>query len=117
MLLLNADAFYTALCIKITIIILNTFFFLVQATALLQKNLENAKASLDILVTDLQFLRDQVTITQVLLADMPNFFINPLEVLITLLRTSLTVQKIDKNSTTVNQFPAQRIIYLLNLYT
>ena len=36
-----------------------------QATALLQKNLDNAKASLDVLVTDLQFLRDQVTITQV----------------------------------------------------
>lgn len=54
-----------------------------QATALLQKNLENAKASLEVLVTDLQFLRDQVTITQVLLAYMPNSLIIPLEVLIT----------------------------------
>lgn len=41
--------------------------FMVQATALLQKNLENAKASLEVLVADLQFLRDQVTITQVVL--------------------------------------------------
>lgn len=39
--------------------------FTVQATALLQTNLENAKASLEVLVADLQFLRDQVTITQV----------------------------------------------------
>jgi prefoldin subunit 5 len=39
--------------------------FMVQATALLQKNLDNAKASLEVLVADLQFLRDQVTITQV----------------------------------------------------
>lgn len=36
-----------------------------QAEALLRKNLENAKASLEVLVADLQFLRDQVTITQV----------------------------------------------------
>lgn len=36
-----------------------------QATTLLTKNLENAKASLEVLVADLQFLRDQVTITQV----------------------------------------------------
>ncbi|KAK4405454.1 putative prefoldin subunit [Sesamum angolense] len=35
-----------------------------EATTLLQKNLENAKASLEVLVADLQFLRDQVTITQ-----------------------------------------------------
>ncbi|CAL5371361.1 unnamed protein product [Camellia sinensis] len=35
-----------------------------EATDLLQKNLENARASLEVLVTDLQFLRDQVTITQ-----------------------------------------------------
>ncbi|KAG6398638.1 hypothetical protein SASPL_140105 [Salvia splendens] len=35
-----------------------------EATVLLQKNLENAKASLEVLVADLQFLRDQVTITQ-----------------------------------------------------
>lgn len=40
---------------------------MVQATTLLQKNLDNAKASLEVLVADLQFLRDQVTITQVLL--------------------------------------------------
>ncbi|CAL5392610.1 unnamed protein product [Camellia sinensis] len=30
--------------------------------------MENARASLEVLVTDLQFLRDQVTITQVLQA-------------------------------------------------
>lgn len=40
---------------------------LVQATALLRKNLDNAKASLEVLLADLQFLRDQVTITQVLI--------------------------------------------------
>lgn len=37
-----------------------------QANDLLQKNLENAKASLEVLVADLHFLRDQVTITQVI---------------------------------------------------
>ncbi|KAF8029649.1 hypothetical protein BT93_E2160 [Corymbia citriodora subsp. variegata] len=36
-----------------------------EATTLLQKNLENAKASSGVLVADLQFLRDQVTIAQV----------------------------------------------------
>jgi len=36
-----------------------------QAEAILRKNLENAKASLEVLVADLQILRDQVTITQV----------------------------------------------------
>jgi hypothetical protein len=40
---------------------------MVQANDLLQKNLDNAKASLEVLVADLLFLRDQVTITQVLL--------------------------------------------------
>ncbi|KAL5681342.1 hypothetical protein ACJX0J_007727, partial [Zea mays] len=35
-----------------------------EANALLKKNLENAKASLEVLVADLQFLRDQQTITQ-----------------------------------------------------
>lgn len=39
--------------------------FLVQATALLQKNLDNAKASLEVVDANLQFLRDQATITQV----------------------------------------------------
>ncbi|KAI3957048.1 hypothetical protein MKW92_035854, partial [Papaver armeniacum] len=34
------------------------------ASALPQKNLDNAKASLEVLIADLQFLRDQVTITQ-----------------------------------------------------
>lgn len=42
-----------------------SYNYLVQATTLLQKNLDNAKASLEVLVGDLQFLRDQVTITQV----------------------------------------------------
>ncbi|GMP86391.1 hypothetical protein CsSME_00039182 [Camellia sinensis var. sinensis] len=45
--------------------ILSASNFKMQATDLLQKNLENARASLEVLVTDLQFLRDQVTITQV----------------------------------------------------
>lgn len=44
-----------------------------EAKALLQKNLENAKASLDVLVGDLQFLRDQVTITQVTMARVYNW--------------------------------------------
>lgn len=44
-----------------------------EAAALLQKNLENAKASLEVLVADLQFLRDQVTITQVTVARVYNW--------------------------------------------
>ncbi|XP_021686780.2 prefoldin subunit 3 isoform X3 [Hevea brasiliensis] len=44
-----------------------------EATALLQKNFNNAKASLEVLVADLQFLRDQVTITQVTMARVYNW--------------------------------------------
>ncbi|CAH9129520.1 unnamed protein product [Cuscuta epithymum] len=44
-----------------------------EATSLLQKNLENAKASLEVLVADLQFLRDQVTISQVMTARIYNW--------------------------------------------
>ncbi|CAN4107081.1 unnamed protein product [Withania somnifera] len=44
-----------------------------EATSLLQTNLENAKASLEVLVADLQFLRDQVTITQVTTARVYNW--------------------------------------------
>ncbi|KAB1201602.1 putative prefoldin subunit 3 [Morella rubra] len=44
-----------------------------EAIALLQKNLDNAKASLEVLVADLQFLRDQVTITQVTIARVYNW--------------------------------------------
>ncbi|CAN0899992.1 Prefoldin subunit 3 [Linum grandiflorum] len=44
-----------------------------EATAMLQKNLENAKASLEVLIADLQFLRDQVTITQVTVARVYNW--------------------------------------------
>ncbi|KAA8527354.1 hypothetical protein F0562_034931 [Nyssa sinensis] len=44
-----------------------------EATALLQKNLENATASLEVLVADLQFLRDQVTVTQVTIARVYNW--------------------------------------------
>ncbi|XP_058083286.1 prefoldin subunit 3 [Magnolia sinica] len=44
-----------------------------EANALLRKNLENAKASLEVLVADLQFLRDQVTTTQVTLARVYNW--------------------------------------------
>lgn len=40
-------------------------FFLWQAMTLLQKNLEIAKGSLQVVIDDLQFLRDQVTITEV----------------------------------------------------
>ncbi|KAL3508186.1 hypothetical protein ACH5RR_033568 [Cinchona calisaya] len=44
-----------------------------EAITLLQKNLENAKSSLEVLVADLQFLRDQVTITQVTIARVYNW--------------------------------------------
>ncbi|RZC85796.1 hypothetical protein C5167_026470 [Papaver somniferum] len=44
-----------------------------EASALLQKNLDNAKASLEVLIADLQFLRDQVTITQVTVARVYNW--------------------------------------------
>ncbi|KAF3336248.1 putative prefoldin subunit 3 [Carex littledalei] len=44
-----------------------------EANALLKKNLENAKASLEVLATDLQFLRDQETITQVTIARVYNW--------------------------------------------
>ncbi|ERN03303.1 probable prefoldin subunit 3 [Amborella trichopoda] len=44
-----------------------------EANALLKKNLENAKASLEVLIEDLQFLRDQVTITQVTIARVYNW--------------------------------------------
>ncbi|KAL3739304.1 hypothetical protein ACJRO7_020676 [Eucalyptus globulus] len=44
-----------------------------EATTLLQKNLENAKAVLEVLVADLQFLLDQVTITQITIAHVYNW--------------------------------------------
>ncbi|GAB4850766.1 Prefoldin subunit 3 [Ancistrocladus abbreviatus] len=44
-----------------------------EANALLQKNLENAKGSLDVLVADLQFLTDQVTVTEVTIARVYNW--------------------------------------------
>lgn len=44
-----------------------------EASALLKNNLENAKASLEVLVADLQFLRDQVTVTQVTIARVYNW--------------------------------------------
>ncbi|KAI4334997.1 hypothetical protein L6164_013687 [Bauhinia variegata] len=44
-----------------------------EANDLLKKNLDNAKASLEVLITDLQFLRDQVTITQVTIARVYNW--------------------------------------------
>lgn len=44
-----------------------------EANALLQKNLENAKASLDVLTGDLQYIRDQETITQVTIARVYNW--------------------------------------------
>ncbi|KAF7806815.1 putative prefoldin subunit 3 [Senna tora] len=48
-------------------------YSLEEATGLLQKNLDNAKASLEVLIADLQFLRDQVTITQVTIARVYNW--------------------------------------------
>lgn len=44
-----------------------------EALELLQKNLENAKGSLDVVVADLQFVRDQSTITQVTIARVYNW--------------------------------------------
>ncbi|CAL5324850.1 unnamed protein product [Camellia sinensis] len=44
-----------------------------EATKLLQMNLENARASLEVIVADLQFLRDQVTFTQVTIARIYNW--------------------------------------------
>ncbi|PKA62994.1 putative prefoldin subunit 3 [Apostasia shenzhenica] len=44
-----------------------------EAEALLKKNLENAKASFEVLTADLLFLRDQVTITQVTIARVYNW--------------------------------------------
>ncbi|CAN8265492.1 unnamed protein product [Cochlearia groenlandica] len=44
-----------------------------EAAALLKNNLENAKASLEVLVSDLHFLRDQVTVTQVTIARIYNW--------------------------------------------
>ncbi|KAG5060524.1 hypothetical protein JHK85_001605 [Glycine max] len=40
-------------------------YSLQEAIDLLQKNQDNAKASLEVLAADMQFLRDQVTLTQV----------------------------------------------------
>ncbi|XP_062203079.1 prefoldin subunit 3-like isoform X1 [Phragmites australis] len=65
----------------LTILIFISFCFtlalsfpeILQANALLKKNLENAKASLEVLVADLQFLRDQQTITQVTIARVFNW--------------------------------------------
>ncbi|KAE9601505.1 putative prefoldin alpha [Lupinus albus] len=48
-------------------------YSLEEATDLLQKNLDNAKGSLEVLVADLHFLRDQVTITQVTIARVYNW--------------------------------------------
>ncbi|XP_061350414.1 prefoldin subunit 3 [Gastrolobium bilobum] len=48
-------------------------YSLEEATGLLQKNLDNARASLEVLVADLQFLREQVTITQVTIARVYNW--------------------------------------------
>ncbi|EMS46996.1 putative prefoldin subunit 3 [Triticum urartu] len=44
-----------------------------QANELLKSNLENARASLEVLVGDLHFLRDQQTITQVTIARIFNW--------------------------------------------
>ncbi|CAM8989716.1 hypothetical protein QQ045_006126 [Rhodiola kirilowii] len=44
-----------------------------EAITLLKNNLENAKGSLEVLIADLQFLRDQVNITQVTIARVYNW--------------------------------------------
>ncbi|CAM8903037.1 unnamed protein product [Rhodiola kirilowii] len=44
-----------------------------EAITLLKNNLENANGSLEVLIADLQFLRDQVTITQVTIARVYNW--------------------------------------------
>eukprot|EP00252_Welwitschia_mirabilis_P011592 TRINITY_DN25882_c0_g1_i2.p1 TRINITY_DN25882_c0_g1~~TRINITY_DN25882_c0_g1_i2.p1 ORF type:complete len:183 (-),score=43.01 TRINITY_DN25882_c0_g1_i2:136-684(-) len=44
-----------------------------EALSLLRKNLENANSSLSAIIEDLQFLRDQVTITQVTIARVYNW--------------------------------------------
>uniref|UniRef100_A0A7N0TTX8 Prefoldin subunit 3 n=1 Tax=Kalanchoe fedtschenkoi TaxID=63787 RepID=A0A7N0TTX8_KALFE len=44
-----------------------------EAVTLLKNNLDNAKGSLEVLIADLQFLRDQVTITQVTIARVYNW--------------------------------------------
>jgi len=44
-----------------------------EARKLLKCNLENAKASLEVILTDLEFVRDQVTITQVTIARVYNW--------------------------------------------
>ncbi|KAH7446739.1 hypothetical protein KP509_01G071500 [Ceratopteris richardii] len=44
-----------------------------EAEALLKKNLENANTSLQAIIEDLQFLRDQVTITEVTIARVFNW--------------------------------------------
>ncbi|KAK4353798.1 hypothetical protein RND71_025992 [Anisodus tanguticus] len=46
---------------------------MLQLLPFFKTNLENAKASLEVLVADLQFLRDQVTITQVTTARVYNW--------------------------------------------
>ncbi|KAL2611040.1 hypothetical protein R1flu_022732 [Riccia fluitans] len=44
-----------------------------EARSLLQSNLENATASLKSIIEDMQFLRDQVTVTEVTIARVYNF--------------------------------------------
>ncbi|KAL3682222.1 hypothetical protein R1sor_000244 [Riccia sorocarpa] len=44
-----------------------------EAMKLLQSNLENATASLKVIIEDAQFLRDQVTVTEVTIARVYNF--------------------------------------------
>ncbi|KAL9691050.1 hypothetical protein QQ045_011467 [Rhodiola kirilowii] len=44
-----------------------------EAITLLKNNLENANGSLEVLIADLQFLRDQITITQVTIARVYNW--------------------------------------------
>ncbi|VAI14045.1 unnamed protein product [Triticum turgidum subsp. durum] len=50
-----------------------SFLGVLQANELLKSNLENARASLEVLVGDLHFLRDQQTITQVTIARIFNW--------------------------------------------
>jgi len=63
--ILSQQTLTTAYNSRLCLVLLYSYAYLLQANDLLKKNLENAKASLDVLVGDLQFLRDQENVTQV----------------------------------------------------
>ncbi|GBG60700.1 hypothetical protein CBR_g12436 [Chara braunii] len=61
-----------------------------EAISLLESNLENATTSLENITNDLQFLRDQVTITQVMMARVFNYDVHQRR----LQRLTLDVEKV-----------------------